>query len=182
VGRLSAVSVDPMSVDDLTAVVGIEALAVAQPWPLSAYQRDLETNRSAWYCVARAPGPTPTACPTDAARVVGFGGMWIQVDEAHITMIAVHPRFRRRRVGEVLLVRMIEEALARRAEVVTLEVRVSNLAGFRLYRKYGFVEVGRRRGYYADTGEDGLIMTTPDLDDPTWRVRFDRLAGALGLA
>jgi ribosomal-protein-alanine N-acetyltransferase len=87
------------------------------------------------------------------------------VDEAHISTIAVHPRWRGRGLGEMALVAMIDAAILRGAAEVTLEVRVSNEVAQSLYRKYAFAQVGRRKGYYQDNGEDALIMTTPRVDE-----------------
>jgi ribosomal-protein-alanine N-acetyltransferase len=96
------------------------------------------------------------------------------VDEAHVTTFAVEPAWRRRKVGERLLVALLDIALARGAREATLEVRLSNVAARRLYEKYGFRPVGIRPRYYSDNGEDALIMTTDPLAAPPMR---DRLAG-----
>ena len=85
------------------------------------------------------------------------------VDEAHITTFAVHPRWRRQRIGERLLLALLDLARDRHAREATLEVRLSNLAARRLYEKYGFRPVGIRPRYYSDNGEDALIMTTEPL-------------------
>jgi ribosomal-protein-alanine N-acetyltransferase len=96
------------------------------------------------------------------------------VDEAHVTTFAVDPRWRRRGVGEQLLLALLDLAVARRAREATLEVRLSNMPARRLYEKYGFKPVGIRPRYYSDNGEDALIMTTDALESPAVR---DRLAG-----
>jgi ribosomal-protein-alanine N-acetyltransferase len=94
------------------------------------------------------------------------------VDEAHISTLAVHPKWRGRGLGELLLVALMEAAMLRGAAVATLEVRVSNEVAQGLYRKHAFVQVGRRKGYYTDNREDALIMTTPRLDEARFTARY----------
>ncbi len=152
-----------MRIEDLVVVHAIERASFAAPWPANAYRSELETNRLAHYLVARADD-----------EIVGYGGMWLMVDEAHITTFAIHPSWRRRRIGERLLLAFLDLAIDRRAREATLEVRLSNLAARRLYEKYGFKPVGLRPRYYSDDGEDALIMTTEALTGP---VMHDRIAG-----
>ena len=160
--------VERMAVGDLDAVQEIERRSFRTPWPAHAYRTELETNRLATYLVARIDG-----------RVVGYGGMWVMVDEAHITTFAVDPDFRRRRIGERLLLALIDHARTRNAREATLEVRLSNLPARRLYEKYGFRPVGLRPRYYSDDSEDALIMTTEALSEQVMRDRVARLRAAL---
>ncbi len=157
-----------MRVDDLPAVQAIEQASFTAPWPPHAYRSELESNRLAHYLVARA-----------GDDVTAYGGMWLMVDEAHITTFAVHPAWRRRRIGERLLLAFLDLAADRRAHEATLEVRLSNLAARKLYEKYGFRPVGLRPRYYSDDGEDALIMTTIPLDEPDMRARIERLRAEL---
>ena len=101
------------------------------------------------------------------------------VDEAHVTTFAVHPAWRRRGIGERLLLAVLDTALGRHAREATLEVRLSNVAARRLYEKYGFRPVGLRPRYYTDNGEDALIMTTEPLAGPQMVERLARLRDAL---
>ena len=102
-------------------------------------------------------------------------GMWLMVDEAHIITFAVHPIWRRQRIGERLLLALLDLAEDAGANEATLEVRLSNLAARRLYEKFGFRPVGLRPRYYSDNGEDALIMTTDHLRDQGMRERIARL-------
>jgi ribosomal-protein-alanine N-acetyltransferase len=163
--------IEAMRLDDIAEVQAIERASFTTPWPPQAYRAELETNRLATYLVARFDG-----------RVVGFGGVWLMVDEAHITTFAVHPAWRRRRIGERLLVALLDIASARGAREATLEVRLSNLPARRLYEKYGFRPVGLRPRYYSDDNEDALIMTTEALDGPSMQGRLARLRAALDAA
>ena len=165
------VTIAAMRLDDLDIVQAIERASFSSPWPPNAYRSELETNRLANYLVARADG-----------EIVGYGGMWLKVDEAHITTFAVHPAWRRQRIGERLLLAFLDLAVARQAHEATLEVRLSNLPARRLYEKYGFRPVGLRPRYYSDDNEDALIMTTEPLADPRMRERLQRLRGELETA
>jgi ribosomal-protein-alanine N-acetyltransferase len=143
-----------MRMGDVAAVLEIERLSFSSPWPAYAFEQELTANRMAHYVVARGGG-----------RVVGFAGIWLMVDEAHITTFGVHPDHRRQGVGRRLLLRLAELAIELRSVRMTLEVRVSNLPAQALYRSFGFRVAGRRVAYYSDDGEDALVMTTPDLGD-----------------
>jgi ribosomal-protein-alanine N-acetyltransferase len=157
-----------MTLDDLPGVHAIERASFQVPWPDDAYRNELLTNRLASYVVARA-----------GADIVGFGGLWVKVDEAHITSFAVDPRWRRRGDGEWMLLALLDRAVERGAREATLEVRLSNVPARRLYEKYGFRPVGIRPRYYSDNGEDALIMTTEPLASPGVRERLGRLRTAL---
>ena len=165
------VVIGPMGLDDLPAIHAIEQASFTSPWPPHAYQSELESNRLAHYLVARV-GDT----------VAGYGGMWLMVDEAHITTFAVHPAWRRQKIGERLLVAFLDIAMDRGAHEATLEVRLSNLPARKLYEKYGFRPVGLRPRYYSDDNEDALIMTTEALDQPRMAGRIERLRAALDAA
>ena len=162
------VLIEPMQVADLPSIHAIEEASFSAPWPANAYRSELESNRLASYLVARVD---------DA--VVGYGGMWLMVDEAHITTFAVHPAWRRQRIGERLLLEFVDVSIMRRAREMTLEVRLSNLPARRLYEKYGFRPVGVRPRYYSDDGEDALIMTTLPLLDAVMVERITRLRADL---
>ena len=149
-------SVEAMRLADIEQVHEIERLSFSTPWPSYAFEQELSGNRLARYLVARAAGE----------RVVGFAGVWLMVDEAHITTFGVHPDWRRQGVGRRLLLRLLEMAIELGARRMTLEVRVSNQAAQALYHSFGFQTVGRRPRYYTDDGEDALVMTTPDLGRP----------------
>src|SRR5204863_9321945 len=161
-------TIEAMRLEDLAEVQRIEEASFSTPWPENAYRSELMSNRLASYLVARIEG-----------RIVAYGGMWLMVDEAHITTFAVHPAWRRQRIGERLLLAFLDLARDRHAREATLEVRLSNLAARRLYEKYGFRPVGVRPRYYSDNNEDALIMTTSPLGDPQLRDRIERLRVAL---
>ncbi|MDA1278733.1 MAG: ribosomal protein S18-alanine N-acetyltransferase [Chloroflexi bacterium] len=115
---------------------------------------------------------TPTL-PAD--YIAGFIGLWLVLDEAHVVIIGLREIDRRKGIGELLLINGLEHALENGSRVVTLEVRRSNRPAIELYRKYGFQEVGLRRRYYSDNGEDALIMTTPPIHSDDYLEHFNTL-------
>ena len=107
--------------------------------------------------------------------IVGYGGLWLNVDEGHVTTIAVAPEYRGRGIGELLLNGLIDQALSLHTDMLTLEVRVSNIVAQQLYLKYGFRTSGTRPRYYTDNGEDALIMWTESVRTPAYQDRLRRL-------
>jgi [ribosomal protein S18]-alanine N-acetyltransferase len=154
----AAIRVAPMGLDDIPAVLEIEQASFTTPWPPEAFNQELRHNRLARYTVAR-----------QSRAVVGYAGVWLMVDEAHITTFAVHPDWRRQGVGSRLLLALLAVAEELGADRMTLEVRVSNAAAQALYRSHGFAIAGRRERYYTDDGEDAYIMTTPPLTSAAMR-------------
>jgi [ribosomal protein S18]-alanine N-acetyltransferase len=178
--------VEPMSVDDLDAVMAIEQVAHAAPWPASAYRHELEQNDLAHYIVL-LPGVGELESsngfrsrllgwlrrPRRGPAVIGYGGFWLMAGEAHISTIAVDPEWRGMGLGELLLLELIERAIDLRAEMVTLEVRISNATAQNLYSKYQFDITGTRKRYYRNNNEDAHIMTVEGVQNPAYRVFLD---------
>jgi [ribosomal protein S18]-alanine N-acetyltransferase len=174
--------VRPMTEADISQVADIEGESFPTTWPRTAYKREL-SNRLARYLVlidrtqaAVQPPPkkrrrfsfAPFFKPHDEAEpttdyVVGYVGVWLMVDEAHIVAIAVRESYRRQGLGERLLYDAIELALSNKQENVTLEVRRSNTSAQALYEKYRFLNVGVRKRYYSDNHEDAIVMSTPPI-------------------
>ena len=117
----------------------------------------------------------PAGFLTAREHLVGMAGIWMMVDEAHIVTIAVRRSHRHQGLGEWLLIGIIGLSMQLRAKYVTLEVRESNRTAQALYEKYGFTKAGTRRKYYSDNGEDALIMTTCELDSPSYLERLQQL-------
>jgi ribosomal-protein-alanine N-acetyltransferase len=149
-----------MTLDDLPAVMEIDRLSFALPWPERSFRFELTGNAASHLLVAEMP-------LGDQGRIAGYLGYWLLVDEMHLSTLAVDPEMRGRGIGERLLLAGLEQAWIQGAEMSTLEVRPSNKAALGLYRKHGFELVGRRRAYYQDNNEDALLMTLTALSD--WR-------------
>lgn len=230
--------IDPMRQEDVAEVGRVERRCFSNPWPVSAYRRELQSPQQNYYVVLRRaaqdaspdpsvpgtngadryvadgnghgatgsgatgtgaagqrPVPRRTLLPLGLARrseangaggkgpgrepILGFGGMWILYDEAHVTTIGVDPSERGRGLGEWLLLALVEEAIRRGATWLTLEVRVSNEPALSLYRKYGFAVQGTRKRYYSDNNEDAHVMWSRSLQDPAYRAELADLRRAL---
>ncbi|MFT9495674.1 ribosomal protein S18-alanine N-acetyltransferase [Anaerosolibacter sp.] len=136
-----------MTVEDIPQVLEIENLCFTVPWSPEAFEMEISKNKFAQYVVAEVDG-----------RIAGYGGMWFIVDEAHVTNIAVHPQYRGKGYGELIVAAMVRRADDQGIYQMTLEVRASNHVAQNLYRKFGFEPCGVRPKYYADNNEDAVIM------------------------
>lgn len=137
---------------DVHEIAELDKLCFAFPWSESAFEQELMSNPLAFYIVAET---------ADEGVIVGYAGLWLIHDEGHITNVGVHPDFRRKKIGEAIVEVLMKEARELGdVKTFTLEVRKSNQAATALYEKFGFAEVGVRKGYYEDNKEDALIMWT----------------------
>jgi ribosomal-protein-alanine N-acetyltransferase len=154
----------PMTADDIDSVMAIEQESVPTPWPASGYRHELTQNPRAFYAVA--------TCVDDLGTeiVLGYAGHWLIADEVHVSIIAVAAHCRGRGLGDLLMLQVLHHAKQQNARLVTLEVRRNNRVAQNLYQKYTFAEVGERKGYYRDTGEDAVLMTLDfEMDPPLER-------------
>ena len=178
--------VEPMRVEQLDQVRRIERACFPTPWPRSAYRREIEKNERARYLVVRTTSETETVPMrrqfplsnllfgrSEKRDVVAYCGVWVMLDDAHITTIAVDPDYRRLGLGQLLIIQMARIALQARATRMTLEVRMSNEHAQALYRKYGFSDGGVRPRYYSDDFEDALIMRSEKLGSCSFAERID---------
>ncbi len=191
-------SIESMTMNDIPRVIEIEKLAYpTSQWPQSAYRRELQENQWAYYFVmrdiryenqlttAKNGGDKKTQklfsffAPKNAAynpkvdSIVAYAGLWLMVDESHITTIAAHPDWQGKGLGELMLIHLIDTSLKIGGFRLTLEVRVSNFVAQNLYRKYGFVAVSTRPHYYSDNNEDAYIMWTADIRTDQYREMFE---------
>ena len=167
--------VRPMRWEDIAQVTEIDLEAFPTMLPPTNYKRELK-NRLANYIVAyddqKAIGEH------GRQYIVGLAGFWIMAGEAHIVNIAVRESYRRQGIGELLLISLIELAIEKDANLITLEVRASNNTAQRLYYKYGFTLKGIRRGYYSDDREDAVIMTVEEIYSESFKERLNLLKQA----
>lgn len=184
---LTRYQIRPMTEADIAQVAEIEHQSFPTSWPQTAYRRELANHLARYLVIVdrteppiRDTGATPRHSffsfwrrkppPQNTTDyVVGYVGVWLMVDQAHIVAIAVRESYRRRGLGELLLTEAIDLAMANGQESVTLEVRRSNWSAQQLYEKYRFFKVGVRKRYYTDNHEDALIMTTPPIDADSYR-------------
>jgi ribosomal-protein-alanine N-acetyltransferase len=169
--------VSSMTLADVAEAAALEKRVFALPWSRRAFEYEIQRNPMSHFLVIRARGQPMT--PTCHTPLLGYGGFWLIIDEGHVCTLAVKPEWRGRGLGELLLSNLIDRALAVEARTMTLEVRSSNTVAQSLYRKYGFAAAGVRKGYYADNGEDALIMTTECLTTAGYQRRFQALKALL---
>ncbi|NYE56591.1 ribosomal protein S18-alanine N-acetyltransferase [Carboxydothermus ferrireducens] len=137
-----------MELKDLPQVLDIEKLSYTNPWSKASFMYEITENPLATYLVAR-----------EGDKVIGYGGIWIVLDEAHITTLAVHPAYRRNGVGKSLLNALLDVAKNRKVRNIILEVRASNFPAQNLYQKFGFKPIGIRKKYYSRPEEDAIVMS-----------------------
>ena len=164
-------SVERMRYEDIATVQQIEREIFLSPWPRNAYASELSQNRQACYLVLR-----------QGAVVVGYAGVWRVAHEAHVTTIGVRASDQRRGYGTALFAALIQRAYEMGARWITLEVRSSNLHAMRLYERFAFKEIGRRRGYYTDNGEDAVIMWSDSIHAPAFKRRFAKILSGIEAA
>lgn len=158
------VSITAMKRRHLRSVLQIEAQVYPRPWTLSLFLSELSQRSTRIYLVARV-----------GHRVVGYIGMLRSLDDGHVTTIAVDPAWHRRGIATRLLAASARAAMSRGCKNLTLEVRVTNKGAQELYRRFGFVPAGIRKGYYPDNGEDALVMWANDVDAPGYARRLSEL-------
>ncbi len=142
-----------MRLDDVAAVHAIDMLSFNLPWSERSYRYELTENPVSRGWVAEMEG-----------QIVAMLVLWFIIDEAHIATIAVHPDFRRRGIGEQILLQALGSAQNEGARRAFLEVRAGNVAAQAMYKKYGFEVAGVRPGYYKDNDEDALLMNLEDFN------------------
>jgi ribosomal-protein-alanine N-acetyltransferase len=192
-----------MRPQDIPQVKEIDHDAFPTEWPPTNFPRELE-NKLAHYIVVydtentnqqsdpkppekeKQPGffdrarriflrkPTLQVEPLEDAHILGYAGVWIMADEAHITSIASDKDRRRQGIGEALLIAVIEFAMVKKVRIVTLEARVSNQIAQNLYYKFGFDKLGVRKAYYLDNKEDAVIMSTEFIGSPSFKEKFTK--------
>jgi [ribosomal protein S18]-alanine N-acetyltransferase len=153
-----------MSTNDIPDVSRIERASFTTVWPTDAFYNELSTNKLAHYFVGRMDG-----------RIVAYGGIWVILEDSHITTVAVDPNLRGKGLGEAMVLKLIDEGIERGAAWMTLEVRESNVSAQQLYRKYGFTTVTTRKGYYSDDNESALVMWAGNLKSELYRNRLQVL-------
>ena len=197
-----------MTKEDLEQVTEIDREAFPSQWPPANYKQELQ-NKTAHYLVLcddtktadipataqlkkksgilsllmpwtrQKPHENTSLSPVTRQYIVGFSGIWMMADEAHLTNLAVQRQYRGKGLGELLVLATIDLAAELKASFITLEVRDSNLVAQNLYHKYGFVQMGIRRGYYLDNREDAIIMSTDSISAGSFQAQIRELREAL---
>lgn len=162
---VTALNIRRMREDDLGVVTELEAQAYSQPWNAHVFAEELSQPSRSYVVIE------------DQAAVLGYAGLMIVDTEAHVTTVVVHPDRRDDRLGTRLMLALAAEAIEQGAKSMTLEVRVSNEAAQRLYRRFGMAPVGMRKKYYQD--EDAMIMWVHDIDGTEFAGRIAEITESL---
>lgn len=140
---------------DVAQIADLEKICFPFPWSEKAFGKELKENILAFYILAEVK---------ETGQIIGYAGVWLIQGEGHITNVAVHPDFRRKHIGMAIVEVLMKESRKQAGiKTFTLEARKSNIAAIELYKKFGFAEVGVRKGYYQENNEDALIMWTSPL-------------------
>jgi len=157
------IKVLPMQKADVDSVMLIEEKAYGEHhWSKDSFYGELSNDLAHYYSAFDMN-----------ENLVGYAGTWQVLDEAHITTLAVAPEFKRKKIGEALLIKSIKDCYKNEIKYVTLEVRVSNDAAIKLYEKYGFKSLGSRKGYYQNNNEDALIMWTENIFWDKFKLKYN---------
>lgn len=190
------IELKPLTAALLPAIVELDRLCLGGLWSLEGYRRELESPNSDLLILQKAEDgkkaegrgqeikmkdesggmnqdPSHPSFLIPHPSLLGFACLWSIVDEAHITILAVHPDYRRQGLGQGLLVALLRSAWQRELKWATLEVRASNQAALALYQHFSFQEAGRRKRYYQDNGEDALILWRGGLQHPQFSQTLD---------
>jgi [ribosomal protein S18]-alanine N-acetyltransferase len=153
----------------LDQVVELDRTCFGQLWTAAQYQREFDVPNSDILILL----------DTDRSQVLAYGCVWAIVDEAHMTIIAVHPDYQKQQLGSLMLWGLMQAAIQRDLARATLEVKVTNIAAIGLYEKFGFEVAGRRKKYYADTGEDALILWKGRIQEQAYRSQLAQIRQTL---
>ncbi|HEX9711121.1 MAG TPA: ribosomal protein S18-alanine N-acetyltransferase [Actinomycetota bacterium] len=164
-----AIEIVPMRRRHVREVLAIEREVYPRPWSAALFFSEIGQRKSRHYVVVQHD-----------KDVIGYGGLMVHDDEGHITTIAVDPAYQHGGVGSRLMLNLVEEARARGARTIALEVRVANWAAQRLYALFGFRPVGIRKNYYAETGEDALVMWIEDCRTTEMDARLAKVRSTVG--
>ncbi len=158
---MNKIIIKNMTKSDVDNVVKLEEASYGKHhWSKESFYNELENDLSHYYCAFDGNG-----------NLLGYCGCWHIFEEAHITTVSVNPEYRRQKVAQALLIKLIDDCYQEKIKYITLEVRESNVAAISLYDKNGFVSIGERKGYYQDNNEDALIMFTENI----WYQKFSLL-------
>jgi [ribosomal protein S18]-alanine N-acetyltransferase len=158
------VHISPLRRRHLRWVLRIEESVYPRPWSHSLFLSEIALRATRSYYVARV-----------GRDVIGYAGLMMSAEDGHVTTIAVDPKWHRHKVGTRLLLALARQGIARGAQGLTLEVRLSNLSAQHLYRQFGFSPVGVRKNYYQETNEDALVMWVHEVDTPEYAALLDSI-------
>ena len=172
---MKEIEIKRLTPGEVAQVVALDCSCLGGLWTEEAYLREINSDNST-LVVLHLFEPELGKC----SQIIGMGCLWSIVNEAHVTLLAVHPDYRRQGLGQLLLLYLLEDAIARQREWATLEVNENNLAALNLYQKYGFQVAGKRKNYYQPVGEDALVLWLKNIQQNQFILKLAQWQQGLG--
>ena len=155
---MKILEIKPLIASQVSEVVALDQVCFGGLWTAEGYLREIDSPNSSLLVLYLTD-----AGASNSSKMIGIACLWSIVEEAHVTLLGVHPNYRRQGLGKLLLLTLLKDAIARKLQWATLEVNINNGQAIKLYEKFGFKVAGKRKGYYQETGEDALILWRKDI-------------------
>ena len=162
---MKILNIKSLTPSEVAEIVALDQLCLGGLWTAEAYLREIDSPNSTLVILQIRDNQLEH----HQAQMIGMACLWSIVDEAHITLLGIHPDYRRQGLGQLLLLNLLEDAIARQLKWATLEVNVNNIAAIELYQKLGFQVAGRRKGYYQPAGDDALVLWLKGIEQPEFK-------------
>jgi [ribosomal protein S18]-alanine N-acetyltransferase len=169
------IAIKLLTAAEVPEIVELDQICLGGLWQAAAYLREIESDKSTLIILCLKQSEL-----RQQPQVIGMGCLWSIVDEAHLTLLGVHPDYRHQGLGQLLLFTLLEDAIARRLEWATLEVNEHNLAAINLYQKYGFQIAGSRKNYYQPAGDHALILWLKGIQQDAFKSQLKQWQQQLG--
>ena len=150
---MKTLEIQPLKKSQIEKIVILDKICLGGLWTAEGYLREIDSPNSDLLTLNLADDSAKSE-----TAIIGIACLWSILEEAHITLLGIHPNCRRQGLGTLLLLSLLSNAIARKLEWATLEVNANNLKAINLYKKFGFEIVGKRRVYYQKTGDDALVL------------------------
>ena len=151
---MKILEIKPLTPPQVPEMLALDQICLGGLWTEEGYLREIDSPKSTLLALYLLD----SRFRERKYRMMGMACLWSIVDEAHITLLGIHPDYRRQGLGQLLLFTLLEDAIARQLEWATLEVNVNNVPAIELYQKFGFQVAGKRKGYYQPAGDDALVL------------------------
>ena len=177
---MKILSTRPLILSQVREIVSLDLLCFGGFWSTEGYEREIDSPNSSLLTLQLSDEKLAEGKSfLSPQKIIGLGCLWSIVDEAHITLLGVHPDYRRKGFGTLLLLTLLEDAIARQLKWATLEVNVNNINAINLYQKFGFDIAGTRKKYYQSTGDDASILWLKGLQTDAFQASLARWQNSL---
>lgn len=163
---MKILEIKPLNPSQVPEILALDQICLGGLWTAEAYLREIDSPNSSLSVLRLWDNKSE---PRSKSTVIGMACLWSIVEEAHITLLGIHPDYRQQGLGRLLLFTLLQDAIARQLKWATLEVNENNLAAINLYQKYGFEIAGRRKGYYQPAGDDALVLWLKGIEQPNFQ-------------